>query len=410
MSNPQTLLSAPCRRWQDILSLQDLEPLARQHLPAPVFGYIASAADSGQAMRSNALAFEQFDLLTRVLRDVSQVSTETQLLGQTFRAPIGIAPVGLSALSAYRGDLVLAQAASAHGLPMIMSGSSLIAMEEVARQSPQTWFQAYLPGQMEQVQALIERVKHAGFSTLVITVDTQAQPKLEFARRSGFSAPLRPSVGLAMQGLLHPRWLLGTFLRTIVKHGMPHFENNYAHRGAAIVAKNVTRDFSERGRNDWKRLQAIRDMWPGRLVIKGILHPDDAQLACAHGADGLIVSNHGGRQLDSAPSPLRMLPHVVKQAGKVPVMLDGGIRRGTDVVKALALGAQLVFVGRPCIYAAALGGAPAVALALQLLRDEMTRAMAMMGTNHVHEISPDCLLHPHAAWAPGARHPLAANE
>lgn len=394
MNSLHPLPLAPCRRWQDILSLQELEPLARRHLPAPVFGYNASAGDSGQAMQSNYRSFERYELLTRVLTDVSQVSASTELFGQRWSAPIGIAPVGLSALSAYRGDLVLAQAASAQGLPMIMSGSSLIPLEEVAKQSPQSWFQAYLPGQLEQVEALIGRVNRAGFQTLVITVDTQAQPKLEFARRSGFSAPLRPSLGLAMQGVLHPRWLFGTFLRTLLQHGMPHFENNYAHRGAAILSKNATRDFSERGRNDWQRFRAIRAMWPGRLVVKGILHPEDARLACQHGADGIIVSNHGGRQLDSAPAPLRMLPQIVEQAREVPVMLDGGIRRGTDVVKALALGAKMVFIGRPCVYAAALGGAPAVELALQLLRDEITRAMAMMGTNRVEDITPEYLLSP----------------
>lgn len=388
------------RRWQDILSLDELEPLARKHLPAPVFGYIAAGADATQALAANSRAFEQFALLPRVLVDVSQVHCETTLFGQTWRTPVGIAPIGLSALSAYRGDLVLAQAAGAQGVPMIMSGSSLIPMEEVARQSPQTWFQAYLPGPAEQVEALIERVKRAGFQTLVITVDTQAQPKLELARRNGFNAPLRPSLSLALEGLQHPRWLLGTFLRTIWRHGLPHFENNHAHRGAAILSKNVARDFSERGRNDWARLKAIRAMWPGRLVLKGILHPADARLAREHGIDGIIVSNHGGRQLDSAPSPLRMLPAVVAQAGDMPVMLDGGVRRGTDVIKALALGARLVFVGRPCIYAAALGGAASVEFALNVLRDEIVRAMAMMGVNRTDEITASSLLSCDTPWFP----------
>lgn len=404
----QAHLRAPAaRRWQDILSLDDLAPVARKHLPAPIFGYIASGADSTQALANNLRAFEQFELLTRVLVDVGQVHCETTLFGQTWRTPVGIAPIGLSALSAYRGDLVLAQAASAQGVPMIMSGSSLIPMEEVARQSPHTWFQAYLPGSPEQVQALIARVKNAGFQTLVITVDTQAQPKLEFAKRCGFNAPLRPSLALALEGLQHPRWLLGTFLRTICKHGLPHFENNHAHRGAAILSKNVAWDFSERGRNDWARLKAIHAMWPGRLILKGILHPADARLAREHGVDGIIVSNHGGRQLDSAPAPLRMLPAVVEQAGDMPVMLDGGVRRGTDVIKALALGARLVFVGRPCIYAVALGGAAGVEFALNLLRDEIIRAMAMMGVNRTTEITASSLLPCDTRWlaAPGQKTP-----
>src|SRR5690606_18416378 len=169
--------------------------------------------------------------------------------------------------------------------------------------------------------------------------------------RADFSTPLRPSLRLALDGITHPRWTLGTFLRTIAQHGLPHFENSYATRGAPILSKNVTRDFGRKDHLNWTHLSHIRKRWAGMLVVKGLLDPRDAGIALSEGVDGLIVSNHGGRQLDGAVSPLAALPGIAAAVGKrVPVMMDGGVRRGTDIIKALALGADLVFVGRPFLY------------------------------------------------------------
>lgn len=270
---------------------------------------------------------------------------------------------------------------------MIMSGSSLIRLEEVAAASPQAWFQAYLPGDEASIAALIERVAQAGFRTLVITVDTPVAANRENNVRAGFSTPLRPSLRLAWEGLTHPRWSIGTFARTILRHGMPHFENNYATRGVPILSPNVERDFSDRGHLNWQDFALIRAQWKGHLVVKGILSADDARLARDAGADAIIVSNHGGRQLDGAVSPLRALPDVVAACPGIPVMLDGGVRRGSDVLKALALGARLVFVGRPFAYAAAVGGQAGVAHAINLLATEVSRDMAMLGVNGLDEIS-----------------------
>ena len=377
----------PDSRLASILCLDDFETAARRHLPRPIFGYMAGAVESNRSYRDNREAFDDYRFLPRVLVDISRRSTQTTLFGQTHSVPFGIAPMGIEALYAYRGDLVLARTAAHAKLPMIMSGSSLIRLEDVAADSPGTWFQAYLPGDPVQIEALIARVAAAGFQTLVITVDTPVPANRENNVRTGFSTPLRPSLRLAWDGLSHPRWLFGTFLRTIVQHGMPHFENNYATRGAPILSSRVARDFADRGHLNWAHFARIREIWKGRLVIKGVLAPDDARLACDHGAQGIIVSNHGGRQLDGAVAPLRVLASVVAACPGVPVMMDSGVRRGTDVLKALALGARFVFVGRPFAYAAAIAGEAGVAHAIDLLTQEVSRDMAMLGINTLDELS-----------------------
>ena len=384
-------------RLARILCLDDFETAARRHLPRPVFAYISGAVERNHSLAANRASYAQYEFVPRVLVDISHRCTAAPLLGRHYSAPFGIAPMGISALSAYRGDLVQAQAAAAENIPMIMSGSSLIRMEDVARANPDAWFQAYLPGDEPNIAALIERVQAAGFRTLVITVDTPVASNRENNVRAGFSTPLRPSVRLAWDGLSHPRWLFGTFLKTIALHGLPHFENNYAHRGAPILSKDVVRDLSERGHLNWQHLRTIRRMWRGQIVVKGILDARDGRIAVDHGADGIIVSNHGGRQLDGAVAPLRVLPAVVAACPEVPVMIDSGIRRGSDVLKAIALGAKFVFVGRPFNYAASVGGEAGLRHGIGLLRQEVSRNMAMLGVNSLGELDASYLVKAGAA-------------
>lgn len=375
------------RLLQKILSLDDFETRARSHLPRPLYGYIAGASETNASLKRNAQAFEAYAFRTRVLRDVSGRSMRTTLLGQTYEAPFGIAPMGISALMAYRGDIVLAKGAEESGIPMIMSGSSLIRLEDVAAIAPQAWFQAYLPGEPDRIAALVDRVANAGFGTLVLTVDTAALANRENNIRSGFTTPLRPSLRLAWQGVSHPRWTAGTFLRTIARHGIPHFENSYATRGAPIIASNVMRDFGRKDHLNWSHLEQIRQRWKGHLVVKGILHPEDAERAADLGADGIIISNHGGRQLDGAMAPLVALPDIVKRVGdRIPIMIDGSFRRGTDIIKALALGANFVFVGRPFLFAAAVAGQHGAVKAADILKSELYRNMALLGVTSIDEI------------------------
>lgn len=380
------------RRLRSVLSLDDFEASARRHLPRPIFGYVSGASETNASLRDNRSAFAAFGFVPRVLIDVSGRSPESELFGRRYAAPFGIAPMGIAALSAYRGDLVLAQTAADANIPMIMSGSSLIPLEDVAKANPDAWFQAYLPGEPDRILALVERVERAGFGTLVLTVDTAVLANRENNIRTGFSTPLRPSLRLAWDGLIRPHWTLGTFLRTLAKHGMPHFENSYATRGAPILARNVMRDFGAKDHLNWSHLALIRERWKGRLVVKGIMAAEDARIARDHGVDGIVVSNHGGRQLDGTVSPLRVLPRIVDAVGSaMPVMIDGGIRRGSDVLKAMALGAAFVFVGRPFIYAAAIGGQDGVAHAIEILASEIKRNMGLAGLTSLRDAGPSLL-------------------
>lgn len=378
---------APSRRLRRLLCLDDFEAAARKHLPRPVFAYVVGGVEMNRSHDDNRAAFAEYGFVPRALVDVSKRSTATTLYGTEYAAPFGIAPMGITALSAYRGDIVLARAAARANIPNIMSGSSLIRLEDVRQENPQSWFQAYLPGQQAAIEALIERVAKAGFETLLLTVDCPVAANRENNVRAGFSTPLRPSLRLAWDGITHPRWLFGTFLRTIAQHGMPHFENNYATRGAPILSPNVLRDYSDRSHFDWSHLALLRRIWKGRLIVKGILDVRDARQARDSGADGIIVSNHGGRQLDGTVSPLRVLPGIVAACPEIPVMFDSGVRRGTDVVTALALGASFVFVGRPFNYAAAVGGEEGVSRAISLLTAEISINMAMLGVNRVEQLA-----------------------
>jgi L-lactate dehydrogenase (cytochrome) len=379
------------KKLETLLCLDDFEKAAHRYLPGFMYAYISGGVETNSSLNHNRAAFSELGFIPRVLRDVSKVDTSVNLWGQTYSAPFGIAPMGVSALSAYRGDMVLAQAAQHANVPMIMSGSSLTRLEEVAKVGPNVWFQAYLPGTQEQIDALIERVKIAGYDKLVITVDTPVAANRENNVRAGFSTPLRPSLRLFWDCASHPRWTFGTLFKTLVCRGMPHFENNYATRGTPIISRNVLRDFSDRSHLNWSHLERIRANWPGKLIIKGVLNAPDAKNAVDLGADALIVSNHGGRQLDGAMASLSVLPEIVQACHDVPVMLDSGIRRGSDVMKALGLGAKMVFVGRPMGYAAAVGGQAGVARALDLLAVEVTRNCAMLGLTNVQDMTRDQL-------------------
>ncbi len=374
---------------RDILCLDDFEPAARRRLPRPIFAYYSGGVETNASLRDNRAAFAEYGFVPRTLVGVERRSIEATLFGERYTAPFGIAPMGLSALATYRGDVVLARAAEQAGVPMIMSGTSLIPMEEVVQAAPRTWFQAYVPGTPERILALIDRIAAAGFKTLVLTVDVAVLANRENNLRAGFSTPLKPSLRLVWDGAIRPRWTLGTFLRTIARHGMPHFENSFAERGAPLLSSTVLRDFVARDNLSWEHFDLIRKRWAGKLVVKGVLAKEDARIAVDRGADAIMVSNHGGRQLDGAVSPLRVLCEIAQAVGgAVPVLMDSGVRRGTDVLKALALGASFVFIGRPFLYAATVGGEAGVLHAATLLANELRTDTALLGINTLAELGP----------------------
>ena len=374
-----------------VLALDDFEKLARAYLPRALYGYIAGSAETRQSWKDNYSAYEQWGFVPRVLQNVARRSQKTTLFNHEWSSPFGIAPMGIAALSTHDGDRVLARAAQHANIPFILIGSSLTRLEAVMEEAPASWFQAYLPGEQYRINALIDRVQAAGVGTLVITVDIPVAGNRENNIRAGFSTPLRPSARLVWDGISHPRWLLNTFLRTLL-NGIPHFENSFAERGAPIISSRVDRDFSHREHLDWEHIKKIRNRWPGHLIIKGILNQQDASMAKGIGVDGIIVSNHGGRQLDGAVSPLRVLPGIINAAGHLPVMLDGGIRRGSDVIKAMSLGAKFVFLGRPFNFAAAAASERGVAHAISLLQAEIDRNMAMLGVNRLGELGNEFLM------------------
>jgi L-lactate dehydrogenase (cytochrome) len=378
------------RRLRMILALDDFEAPARRYLPRPMYGYVSGGTETNASLRANRAAFDDFALVPRVLVDVSGRSTKATLFGREYDAPFGIAPMGGSSMAAYQGDIVLARAAAECNVPMIMSGASLTRLEDVRAAGRSCWFQAYLPGEDEAITSLVERVARAGFDTLVLTVDVPVGANRENNVRSGFTRPLRPTLRLAWESAIRPRWMFGMFLRTLLLHGMPHFENTGTR--APLITRTAERYSGPRDKLSWPHVELMRRLWKGRMVLKGVLDPQDARVARESGVDGIIVSNHGGRQLDGALAPLRALPAVAAEAGGMTVMMDSGIRRGTDVLKALALGARFVFVGRPFLYAAVLAGDAGVRHAVGLLREEVDRDMALMGITTLAQMTRDRLV------------------
>ena len=377
--------------FADLLALDDFERHARRHLPPMVYQYVAGAVETAATLRANRSAYTRWAFLPRRMVDTSARTAATTLFGKTYSVPFGIAPLGGAAFVAYRGDLRLAEAARQMNLPMVLSASSLIKLEDVHAENPDAWFQAYLPGDQVRIDRLVDRVAAAGFETLVVTADTPVLGNREHNTRSGFSMPIRVTPKVAWQSATHPRWLLGTVARTFLRHGAPHFENMEADRGPPMLSRNALRNTTARDKLSWDNLKAIRRRWRGTLLVKGLTTPADVAIARECGVEGVILSTHGGRQLDYDVPPLEVLPEIAAQKGDMAVIIDSGVRRGTDVLKALALGADFVFLGRPFLFAAAIGGTPAIVHAARILKEEIERDMALVGANRLSDLTPALL-------------------
>ncbi|WP_081247471.1 alpha-hydroxy acid oxidase [Variovorax paradoxus] len=379
-------------RTERVLSIDDLAEAARRRLPPSIHGYVSGGSEDHVSLEANRAAFRRWRFLTRPLVDVSKRSQAIDLFGAAYASPVGIAPMGVSGLCCFDGDVALARAAAKAGVPSVLSAASTVPLELVMREAPGTWYQAYLPAQHAVIDPLLERLKAAGVGVLVITVDVQIASVRENELRNGFSIPLRFTPRLMAGGLMRPRWMVETFARTLWKQGIPRFENFTATRGGRIITAAKGDHRAGRAAMTWDELARIRERWPGRLLVKGLLRPEDARAAQRIGADGIFVSNHGGRQLDGAVAPLDVLPAMVAAAPQLTVLLDGGVRRGTDVLKALALGARAVFVGRPAMYGLAAGGEAGATHALALLRREIDTDLALLGCADVRQLGPDWLV------------------
>ena len=378
-------------------SIADLRRLAQRRLPRALFDFYDGGAEDETTLRANRAAFEAVALRPRVLVDVSQVDTRTTVLGAPSALPLAIAPTGVPGFGWPGADIAIAQAAAAAGIPYALSSSGTTSIEGLAQAAPgRLWFQAYVLRDQAYFEQMVRRAEAAGYEALMITVDLPVGGKRERDLRNHFSIPFRFTPRNLLDFALHPRWAA-----RIARHGMPQMETlsglAQAGHGAAKPA-SASAIASSVGRNydagfDWQRLAAVRRLWPRRLIVKGVAHPDDAARLVGLGVDALVVSNHGGRQLDGAAATLRLLPAVVAAVqGRVPVWVDGGVRRGADVVKAVALGAQAVLVGRATLYGAVAAGGPGAQRALAILRDEIERTMRLCGVTRVADIGPDLLL------------------
>ncbi len=377
-------------------NIADLRKMALKRVPRGLFEFVDRGTEDEVSLRNNRAVFERIRLKPRTLVDVSKRSQETTLFGKKHKMPIVIAPTGTAGLMWYEGEIALARAAAEAGIPFTLATGSMTAMEKVAERAGGTmWFQLYMWPDRSLSHKLVERAKAAGYEALVVTVDGVVPGNREYNLRNGFTIPFTFTRGNITDVLLHPRWLLGVLARYLVTTGMPRYQNYPTDIKYRITAGPMGRSSMRNDSLNWDDLRALRKLWPHRLLVKGLLHPQDATMAADCGADGVIVSNHGGRNLDTVISPIEALPEVMDAVGKrIAVLVDSGFRRGTDVIKALAMGAQAVMIGRSTLYGVAAGGEEGARRAISIFRGEIDRVIALLGCTSIAELSTEHLQAP----------------
>jgi len=374
--------------------LADMREAARRHLPRALFEFVDRGAERDLALAENMAAFERIKLRQRVMVDLSRRDMGTELFGKRIPLPVVIAPTGIAGLCWYQGELALARAAAEAGIPFTLTANSITSIETIARQAGgRRWFQFYIWEEEDLAFQMVERAKGLGFEVLFVTVDTALGRTREFNDRNGFTDPISLNARFIADMALHPRWLAGVMGRYLLTTGMPHhanFPEKYRHR----ITTATTRGPKNSITMTWETIGRVRRIWPGPLVVKGILTGDDARRAVDQGADGVVVSNHGGRALDSAPATIDVLPEVVAAVGdRAAVLLDSGVRQGSDIVKALALGAKAVLIGRATLYGIATAGQAGAAKVLNLLAAQFEKNMGYIGCPRVADLGPH-VVHP----------------
>lgn len=364
-----------------MLRTEDFRRQARRRLPRFVFDYVDGGAEDERCLSRNERALEALNLVPGVLCDTREVDLSIEAFGRRWRQPLGIAPVGFTGLVRPQGDILMARAAAAQGLPFVLSTASNARLEAVREAAPnaEQWMQLYVMGDRAIAEQLVRRAKQAGFQALVLTVDVPVSGSRERDLRNGFKLPFRPGLRTLADLISHPTWSLAA-----LGAGTPGFVNlvedprapTSPQVQAALLARAMDRGLV------WNSLAWLRRLWDGPLLLKGILGAEDAKRAMEHGVDGLIVSNHGGRQLDAAPATIAVLPQIVDAvAGRAPVFVDSGFRRGSEVAKALAIGAAGVFIGRPALWGLASAGEAGVRDVLSILAAELERTLILMGAS-----------------------------
>ncbi len=384
----------------ELLTIEDLRRRARRRVPKMFFDYADSGSWTETTLRANEDDFQKIKLRQRVLVDMTNRSLASTMIGEAVSMPVALAPTGLTGMQHADGEILAAQAAEEAGVPFTLSTMSVCSIEDVAENTKKPfWFQLYVMRDRDFVNDLIDRAKAAGCSALMLTADLQILGQRHNDLRNGLSTPPKFTPKHVWQMATRPQWclgMLGTKRRT--------FRNIAGH------AKGVT-DLSSLGkwtaeqfdpRLSWADVAWIKERWGGKLIIKGILDVEDAKMAAATGADAIIVSNHGGRQLDGAPSSISVLPEIVEAVGdRIEIHLDGGIRSGQDVLKAVCLGAKGVYIGRPFLYGLGAGGREGVKLALDIIRKELDITLALCGKRDIAQAGKDMLHAPDDPFGTG---------
>ena len=375
-----------------VANIEDLRRLARGRLPRIVFDFYDGGAEDEVALRGNRAAFERIRFLPRVLRDVEKVDAATAILDGPSKYPLVIAPVGGIGMGWPGGDLAIARAAAAYGIPFTLSTAATVSIEEIADKAPgRLWFQLYVLHDREFTDRLVERAYAAGYEALVVTVDLPVGGKRERDTHNGLVLPFRPGWRELLAGVAHPSWAL----RILAAGGIPELVNMRGLAGraradmisaASSVGQQHDASFDDGG------LARLRDLWKRKLIVKGVARAEDAERAARLGADAVWLSNHGGRQLDAAIAAVDALPAVAAAVGgKLPLLIDGGVRRGADVVKARARGAQAVAIGRPTLYGVVAAGETGARRALEILTDEIERTLRLCGARSLSEVGADLI-------------------
>ena len=373
------------------VTVGDLRGLARENLPKAVFEFIDGGAHDERTLNANMRDLGQISFAPRILTDVSDRRQAVQLLGQEFSSPFILGPTGLAGLLWPHGDIATARATASAGVGYCLSTNSNCSIEQVAdRGRPNFWFQLYIQRDRAMVRSLVERAAAAGCPVLCVTVDLPVQGARERDVRNGFTVPPQLSVGNVFDYAKRIGWLWRmvtgpriTFANLERAGGEPSNLTTLVQHINAQFDQTVT----------WKDIDWLKSIWPGKMAIKGILHREDARIAVEHGVDAVIVSNHGGRQLDGAPSAIAALPGIVEAVeGKAEVLMDGGIRRGSDIVKAMALGASGCLIGRAGLYGLAANGEAGVTRAIDILRQEIDITLALLGQPDVTKLDKSAIL------------------
>jgi L-lactate dehydrogenase (cytochrome) len=380
----------PKRALDNVWTLDDLEALAQRYLPKCVFAWSAGGSERFISGRTNQEAFEDWAFQTRILQDCAKTTISTVVFGKKFDAPFGISPMGGAPAVGMKADLKMGMAATRENIPFMISGGAGTTWEDAVRDAPNTWPQFYAPSSAEVMEKQLDRVIASGADIMVLTIDIPVPASAVHSQRLGWSLPIRLTKKLIWDGVMHPSWLAKVAIPGFMPNG-PRLENmhpTFRPKMFSFAPLPEGRAFTA----TWADFEAVRRKWDGTLVIKGIINPADARRAIDLGADAVMVSNHGARQIDYAYASLRALPAVVAAAGDTPVFIDSGFRRGTHVMMALALGAKFVFIGRPFLFAAALGGEAGVRQAIGILKTELHRNLALLGCADIGNLNREYLI------------------